>query len=171
MFARRRLVGFACAFAALIAAALLPQPSAHAEQGFKPLLPLLVELPGWTAAKPEGMTMEAGGERMVTAERGYTRGEAQLSAQIITGPIAQGALASAATGMKIETSEGRMSTAPVDGLQVTRTFQISDKSGEIIVALSNAAIFTLTFNGLDEDEALTLAKAFNWKAIQAALGK
>ena len=108
---------------------------------------------------------------MVTAERGYTRGEAQLSAQIITGPIAQGALASAATGMKIETSEGRMSTAPVDRPAGDAHLPDQRQIGAIIVALSNAAIFTLTFNGVDEDEALTLAKAFNWKGDPDGAGE
>jgi hypothetical protein len=170
MIDRRRFVGFACAFAALNAVAL-PPLSARAEPAFQRLLPLLVELPGWTAAKADGMAMEAGGSRMVMAQRGYERGEAQLSAQIMIGPAAQGALAAANAGMKIETSESRMSSAVIDGLQVTRTFQISDKSGAIVVALGDAAMFMLTFNGIDEDEALRLSKTFNWQAIRAAVGK
>ena len=52
MFARRRLVGFACAFTGADRRGVLPQRSAHAEQGFKPLLPLLVELPGGPPPSP-----------------------------------------------------------------------------------------------------------------------
>ena len=31
------------------------------------------------------------------------------------------------------------------------------------------SLFTLSFNGIADDEALTLAKKFNWKGIQAAV--
>lgn len=167
MIDRRRFVCAACALAASIA---LPLPS-RAEPGYQYLVPLLIELPGWTAGKPDGMAMEAGGSRMVMAQRGYERGEAQLSAQIVLGPAAQTVVASANAGVKIETSEGRMNSGPIDGLQVTRTFQVKDKSGAIVVALADAAAFLLTFNGIDEDEALKLSKAFDWPKLRAAVGK
>ena len=64
-----------------------------------------------------------------------------------------------------------MSTSTIDGLQVTRTFNTRDKSGAILVALGASAVFTLSFNGIADDEALTLARKFNWKAIQAAIPK
>jgi hypothetical protein len=54
---------------------------------------------------------------------------------------------------------------------VTRTFNFKDKSGTILVALSTNAMFSLSFNGIAEDEALTLAKKFNWKPMQAAQPK
>jgi len=73
--------------------------------------------------------------------------------------------------MNIETSDGRMSTSTIDGLPVTRTFNFKDKSGTILVALSTNAMFSLSFNGIAEDEALTLAKKFNWKPMQAAQPK
>jgi hypothetical protein len=38
-----------------------------------------------------------------------------------------------------------------------------------LVALPVASLFTLSFNGIADDEALTLAKKFNWKGIQAAV--
>jgi hypothetical protein len=71
--------------------------------------------------------------------------------------------------VNIETTDGRISTSTIDGMQVTRTFNIKDKSGAIFVGLATSALFTLSFNGIADDEALTLAKKFNWKAIQAAL--
>jgi hypothetical protein len=40
-----------------------------------------------------------------------------------------------------------------------------------MVALGAAALFSLNFEGVTEDEALALAQRFNWKAIQAALPK
>jgi hypothetical protein len=80
-------------------------------------------------------------------------------------------LAATHSGIKIETSEGHMITSSVDGLPVTRSYTFKDKSGAIMVALGTNAMFSLSFNGIAENEALTLAKAFNWKAMQAALPK
>ena len=171
MIDRRRAIRLALAAAALPAAWLLLSSAARAQQSFQRFLPFLVDLQGWKGNKPDGVSMEMPGNSMVTATREYERGEARLNAQIIIGPAAQGALAATGAGVKIETSDGRMSTSTIDGLQVTRTFTISDKSGAVLVALGTSALFTLSFNGVAEDEALTLARKFNWKAIQAAIAK
>jgi len=121
-----------------------------APQSFTRFFPFLIDLQGWTGEKPDGMSMELPNNNMVTAKREYERGAARLTAQIVIGPAAQGALAVTHTGMKIETGDSRISTSTIDGLPVTRTF---------------------TFNGISDDEALTLAKKFDWKAMQAAVAK
>ena len=51
---------------------------------------------------------------------------------------------------------------------MTRTFNFKDKSGAILIALGSNSVFSLSFNGIAEDEALGIAKKFDWKAIQAA---
>jgi hypothetical protein len=170
MIDRRRAVFLALAAAAMPAGWLSPS-AARAEAAFQRFVPFLVDLPGWTGKKPDGMAMEVPGNRMITATREYERGPARLNAQIIIGVAAQGALAATRSGMKIETSEGRMSTSSIGGLPVTRSYTFKDKSGAIIVALGESAMFSLSFNGLAEDEALKLAQAFDWKAMQAALPK
>jgi hypothetical protein len=108
---------------------------------------------------------------MITATREYERGEARLTAQILVGPAAQGLVASTEQNIKLETSDGRMLAGPIDGFQVARTFTLREKSGAIIVALGPNALFNLQFNGIGDDEALALARAFNWQAIQAAVPK
>jgi hypothetical protein len=107
----------------------------------------------------------------VTATREYRRGDARINAQIVTGPAAQGALGVTQSGMKIETAGMHMSASNIDGLQVARTFAVKDNSGAVIVALGTAAMFSLSFHGVPEDEALAIARQFNWKAIQAAVPK
>jgi hypothetical protein len=163
MIDRRRATHLA--LAALCVAAL-PQ-AARAQQSFQRFVPLLVELPGWKANKPDGMAMEMAGSSMVTATRGYERGAAKFNASVLMGAPAQGALAATNSGFKMETGDLRMSTATVDGMQVSKTYTISNKTGVILVALTNNAVLTLSFNGVDEDEAMGLAKKFDWKAIQA----
>jgi len=115
--------------------------------------------------------MEIPGSGIITATREYRRGDARLDAQIIIGPPAQVALAATQSQVKIETGDMRMSTATIDGLPVARTFTVHDKSGAIIVALGASAMFSLTFTGVTDDEALALARQFNWKAMQAAVPK
>ncbi len=140
-------------------------------QDFQKFVPFLVDLPGWTGAKADGMAMQVPGAAMITATREYKRGGDTLSVQIISGAAAQGVASGAQSGMKLETAEMHMSTATVDGLSVMRTFQVSDKSGAVIVVLAPNAILNVGFKGVAEDEALALAKRFDWKAIQAALPK
>jgi hypothetical protein len=149
----------------------LPPVATHAQQSFQRFFPLLVDLPGWQGGKPDGVSMEIPGNSMVTAAREYQRGEAQLNAQVLVGAPAAGALAATGGAVKVETSDARMSTSTIDGVQVARTFAIKDKSGAVIVALGPNAVFLLSFNGINDDEGLALARRFNWKAMQAAVPK
>ncbi len=169
MVNRRRAIRLG--LAALPVVLLSLSPAARAEQAFQRFIPFLIDLDGWQGKKPDGLSMEMPGNSMITAAREYQRGAARLHAQIITGPAAQGALAATQAGMNIETTEGRMNTSTIDGFPVTRSTNFKDKSGAILVALGKTAMFSVSFNGLADDEALTLAKKFDWKAIQAALPK
>ncbi len=73
------------------------------------------------------------------------------------------------TRVKIETGDQRMSTSNIDRFPVTQTFNVKDRSGAILIGLANNALFSLSFNGITDDEALALAKKFNWKALQAGV--
>jgi hypothetical protein len=163
MIDRRRLIQLS--LAALAVAGLAP--AARAQQAFQKFTGFLVDLPGWKGNKPDGMAMEMAGSSMVTATRAYERGPAKLNAAVLTGAPAQGALAASNSGFKIETADMHMSTSTMDGMQVTKTYTISSKSGAIMVALGTSAVFTFTYTGIPEDEAMGLAQKFDWKGIQA----
>jgi hypothetical protein len=167
---RRRLIQLALAAVAISAVWLAPASTAQA-QAFQRFTPLLIDLPGWQGGKPDGVAMEIPGSSMITATREYQRGDARVNAQVLIGAQAQGAAAAAATGVKVETSEARMSTSTIDGLPVTRTYTFKDKAGAVMVILGPSAVFMFTFNGVAEDEGLKLARQFNWKAMQAAIPK
>jgi hypothetical protein len=160
-----------CAALAALPAAWLALSSPAAAQDFQKFVPFLVDLPGWTGKKADGMAMQMPGVSMITATRDYTRGSAKVSASIISGSTAQGMLAAVQSGVKIETAELHISTATVDGLTVARTFNVPEKAGAVLVALGQSALFNLTFTGVPEDEAYSLARQFDWKAIQAVLPK
>jgi hypothetical protein len=166
MINRRRAIGIASV--ALSSACWLALPAAQAQQAFQRFFPFLVDLDGWQAKKPDGMSMEMPGNSMITATREYQRGPARLHAQILFGAAAKGVLATIQTGMNIETTDGRMNTLTIDGMRATRTFNFKDKSGAILIALGDNGVFSFSFNGIPDDEGLALAKKFDWKAIQAA---
>lgn len=168
---RRRLVRLALAATLAPVACVTLGSVAQAQQAFQRFFPLLIDLPGWEGNKPDGIAMEVPNSRMISATREYQRGEARLNAQVLIGAAAEGAVAAASSGLKIETSEARMSTSTIDGMQVTRSYMINDKSGAVIVAVGPSAVFMLSFDGITDEEGLTLAKRFNWKAIQAAVAK
>jgi hypothetical protein len=156
---------------AALPAAWLALSSPAGAQDFQKYLPFLVDLPGWTGKKADGMAMQMPGMNMITATRDYSRGNAKLTASIISGSTAQGMLAAVQPGVKIETAEMHMSSATVDGFMVARIFNVPEKSGSVLVAFGQTALFSLAFTNVPEDEAYSLAQRFDWKAIQAALPK
>ncbi len=165
MITRRRTIYLALT---ALSAAWMWSSRTYAEPAFQRFIPFLIDLEGWQGKKADGFSMEMTGNNMITATREYQRGAARLHAQVIIGAAAQGALAATQAGMNIETSDGRMSTSTIDGLRVTRTYNTKDKSGAILVALATTALFSVSFNDLGDEEALLLAKKFDWKAIQGA---
>ena len=156
-------------FLGLLALSVLwPLSSVRADQAFQRFLPLLVDLDGWQGKKPDGLSMEMPNMTMTTATRDYQRGPAQVHAGVVIGPAAAGALAPLLAGMNVQTSDGHMITSTMHGLPVIKTFEAKQKSGAIMVALGKEALFSFSYNGITEDEALPLAEKFDWKAIQAA---
>ena len=151
---------------AALGAASMPS-AARAQQGFQRFVPLLIDLPGWKGNKPDGMGMEMAGTSMITATRNYERGAAHVNVSVLTGMAAQAALAATGAGIKIETADMHINTTTIDGLQVTKTYTASNKAGAIMVALGPSAVLTLAFTGIDEDEALGLARKFDWVGMQA----
>jgi hypothetical protein len=141
---------------------------ASADQAFQRLMPLLIDLDGWQGKKPDGMSMEMPNGSMTTATREYQKGSAKANAAVMTGQAASGALAPIQSGMNVTTSEGHMVTDTMQGMKVMKSYTTTQKSGALLVALDKDAMFSFSYNGLSEDEALALAQKFDWKAIQAA---
>ena len=68
----------------------------------------------------------------------------------------------------ISDAEAIRITATMHGMPVLKSFTANDKSGSLIVGLGKEAMFTFSYTGLREEEALVLAEKFDWKAIQTA---
>jgi hypothetical protein len=156
-------------FLGLVALSILwPLSSVRADQAFQRFLPLLIDLDGWQGKKPDGMSMEMPNMNVITATRDYQRGGAHVHAGVVIGQAAASALAPFQAGMNLQTGDGHMVTSTMHGLPVIKTFNTPQKSGAIMVALGKEAMFSFSYNGITEDEALALAEKFDWKAIQAA---
>jgi hypothetical protein len=152
----------------MLLSVLWPLSAAHADQPFQRFLPLFVDLDGWQGKKPDGMSAAMSNISMTTAQREYQRGPAQVRASVMMGQAAAGALAPIQSGMNLQTADSHMITSTMHGMSVLKTYNTPQKTGALVVALGKEAVFSFSYNGIGEDEALALAGKFDWKAIQAA---
>jgi hypothetical protein len=163
-----RCFAFGMALATLFTVCLSESSPALADQAFQRFIPLLIDLDGWHGKKPDGMSMEMPNNSMATATRDYDRDTSKFHAGVVIGQAAAGALAPTRSAMNFETADGHMITSTVNGLPVTKTYNMKDKSAAILVALGPNALLSFSYSGITENEALQLAEKFDWKAIQAA---
>jgi hypothetical protein len=145
---------------------------AHAEKNHS-LTPLLVDLPGWEAEKPEVMSMDMGTMKMTNATRSYTKDNKEITAVVMLGnnAMTQGQMQE----MKAESMDVKASISKIDGFQVTTSYDKNENSGSVVVFLSQSqtqgALFIVSYEGLSDKEALSLAKKFNWKKMKAVVEK
>lgn len=141
---------------------------AHAEEHHS-LTPLLIDLQGWEAEKAEGMSMDT--MKMTNATRSYTKNNKDITAMVIVGnnAMTQGQMQE----MKAESMDVKVSISKIDGFQVHTSYDKNENSGSVIVFLSQSqtqgATFIVSYEGLSEKEALSLAKKFNWKKMKAVV--
>jgi hypothetical protein len=151
-------------FIALLGGITAISPRAvRAQQGDQRLIPLLIDLPGWTGNAP----IESGEEKkggQVIALRIYVRGEARLNAVLGSGvPARPGGNDSP----NYTTPEEHVRTSTISGFQVTSA--VAPDFVWISVKFSPVARFNLYFHNVAEDEAMAIAQKFDWRQIQALL--
>jgi hypothetical protein len=163
------------ALAAVTLVAVLP--FAAAAQTYKPLIPLLPDIPQWTAEAPEGMSMQAEGQEIVWAARQYRKGEAEISVILGIGHPMAGQAEAMSQGDKMQFQAGGATyeTATVKGFPVMRFFSKEDKSGFLVVALTNGksapASLIVQFTELEPEEGFAIAERFDWAKMQKAVAK
>ncbi|HUV07015.1 MAG TPA: hypothetical protein VMX75_04745 [Spirochaetia bacterium] len=140
-------------------------------QSHETLFPSLVNLPGWNGDKPEGVKLDMGAMKMVTASRNYTQGDKELTALIMIGNAQGGGSILPQGTSKMETDEAKVSVQTINGYQVQVVYNKKDHGGLVTVVLipgeNSGTFFNLTFEGLTEDEGMALAKRFDWNGIKA----
>ncbi len=141
-------------------------PALPAQQAADKFKPLLIDLSGWNAENAEGMDASFGNIKVISATRDYERGDATLTASVLIG---QAAASYQVQKMTYETDEGFFRSDEINNFPVYISFDKTEKSGAIIVHLAaspQSAVFVLTFESLDWNTALGLAKKFDWDAMK-----
>ena len=157
---------------ATLPAAWLALSSRAGAQDSQKLTTFLVDLPGWTSNNADGPPiLIPAGANMVRATRSYKRGSAKINAGIVIGDGVPGTLLIMQNFVKHEIPGLRMSSSPVNGFAVLRSFATKENISTIMVAFSTNACFVFYSEGIPEDEAFGLARRFDWKGMQAALPK
>ncbi len=130
----------------------------------------LIDIPGWQAEKAEGMDMNMNGVKMMNAIRSYEKDSSTFDVAIMVTTLQMGL----APFQQMNMSQGgvKIATTQMDNFKVMQTNDSNDKSGTIMILLgetkTNSAIFSLSYEGITEEEGLALAKQFNWGQIQTA---
>ena len=150
-------------FIAFLGGAAVWPRAVRAERGSQNLIPLLIDLPGWTGSQPASTERERKGGRVLTAGRSYLRGDARFNALIISGTIADAADRSGNVHLSFRGAQKNTST--IDGFEVTT--ESTPVFVLIAIRLGADAMFSLIFNNVSGDEAMTIAQKFDWKSIQA----
>ena len=139
-------------------------------QDHNALKPLLINLAGWQAEKADGMSMATGGMRMITANRTYKKGQLELNATVMIG--SQAMAMGKTQQMQMENDDVRVKMTTIDDFQTSLSYNKQENDGGIMVVLenkrNNTAMFILNFQGMDENQALKLAKKFDWQAMKKA---
>ncbi len=133
------------------------------------LKPLLIDLEDWKAEEAEGMSMDMGGTKMVNAFRMYQRDDMELSATIMLGSSSMARSQMQRMG-RMETDDMKMEFGQVDSFKVHTAHDKKEKGGYLVILLAEeeerTAMFVLQYSGMDEEDALVLAKQFGWKKMK-----
>jgi hypothetical protein len=155
----------------LIVAMMLIGVSGVYADSYQALYPYLVNLPGWEGKEPKGMKMEMPGMKMINATREYRQGDKTINAMVVIGNQAMAGAAVPQGMMNMETDEAKIAMTMIQDFRVHTVYNKTEHSGAVTVILlpgqaGGGAIFTISFEGLSETEAMNIAQTFDWKTIQ-----
>ncbi len=163
----KRPLFFVCAL--LITVFIFSSVSAQAH---KSLEPYLISLDGWEAEEPEGLATEMSGIKVINAMRVYYNDESDAAAVIMIGSQA---MINQEAEITWDAGEGGIASRDIDGFRVTAGYDSDEQRGMISVFLARteqqAAVFIFSYETLNPQAALELAKKFDWKAISDAVKK
>ena len=99
--------------------------------------------------------------------RYYERRSSSLDVKISCGPSVTSALRLQKPGHRREFGKGHVAVDDIDGFWTLKVLNNDEKSGVIVVVLGRFAVMSVGYNGMVEDEALSLARKFDWRSLAA----
>ncbi len=137
---------------------------------YQKLCSKLKNLNGWKAEKCNGMNMSSNMGQIVTASKEYTKGKKNFTVAVFSGMQAMGYWSQFSANIQMETNEMYLKTTKINGFPAGISMNKIDKSGGIFVCLNKnpqqcISVLAFTFENMDKDEALKLAKKFDWNSI------
>ncbi|MBN1998625.1 hypothetical protein JW935_13785 [candidate division KSB1 bacterium] len=164
---------FATSVAILIVVFFLTGSSLTFADPTENLKSLLVDLEGWEAEEADGSSVDMGGVKVINVARSYSNGDYSLDVTILLGSNVM--ILGQTQELNAETEDGKVTTSDIDGFNVIQAFDKTEKDGSIVVTLekktAEGAMFIVSYEGISEEEALEIAKKFDWEKIKAVTGK
>jgi len=149
----------------VMAAALLLFNATASAAKYEKLYEFLKDIKGWKAEKAQGMQMDMPEIKMIQATREYKKDKNDNTSTM--GAYVQ------QPSMKYEDDETKVVMKEIDGFKTHVIFDKEDKSGTISVILDSnengAAVFILSFEGINDEAALKIAMDFDWKGMKKKL--
>ncbi|CAG1022808.1 hypothetical protein DOJK_01913 [Patescibacteria group bacterium] len=136
------------------------------------LKPLLIDITDWQGANAEGTSMDSNGMKMIIANRNYKHGDTQ-NFDVQVGLMPSAASSAMQMNMNMETDEIIINTSTIDDFPIYQNYDKAPKSGSILVMLAkgneqNSVMFIMSYTGISNQEALKIAKQFDWKKMKTA---
>jgi hypothetical protein len=163
-----------CGAAALAITSLhaADEPAKKEVVNFSQLLPLPPEAPaGWTADKPEGSTVDAGGFKMTNVHRDYHKGDAGDAPTVAISIIDAAAnqeyigMTTAAWNFSSESTEGYSKSINVDGQPGFETFENEGKHGTLWLLIGNRFFLEIETHYQDAKELQEWLKRIDLKKL------
>jgi hypothetical protein len=139
---------------------------------FSKIIPLLPVVPaGWTAPEPDGSTMDAGGFKMTTVGRTYTKGEGDGAPSVSFNVIDYAGnkqFYDATTGawnFSQETTDGYMKSVKIDGNPGFETYEKGGKTGQLWVVVAGRFFVHVETTNLEPPELQVWMKLIDLKKL------
>jgi hypothetical protein len=141
---------------------------------FSKLMPLLPEgLPGWTADKPDGSTVDAGGFKITNVHRDYKKGTADNAPTTAISILDSAAnpeyvtATTAAWNMSTSTPEGYTKALMIDGMPGFETFENEGKHGTLWLMVAKRYVLQIETQGQDAKDLQEWLKRVDLKKLAA----
>jgi hypothetical protein len=139
---------------------------------FSKLLPLLPEAPaGWTADKPDGSTVDAGGFKITNVHRDYKKGTADNAPTTAISILDSAAnpdyvaATTAAWTMTTSTPEGYTKALTIDGIPGFETFENEGKHGTLWLMVAKRYVLQIETQGQDAKDLQDWLKRVDLKKV------